>query len=197
MTAAFELLSPRLRLRRLRPDDAAAICAYRSLPEVARYQSWDSFTPDDAARLIAEQERATPNTPGTWLQLVLTPLADGEPVVGDCGIHFLAGDAREVELGITLSPEYQCRGLAAEALASVLRYVFDALDKHRVRAVTDAENHAAASLFRRLGFRQEAHCVENVWYKGAWGSEFVFALLQREWRAARPASPATTAHHAP
>lgn len=67
--------------------------------------------------------------------------------------------------------------MAAEALTSVLRYVFDALGKHRARAVTDAENHAAARLLRRLGFRNEAHFVDNVWYKGAWGSEFVFALF--------------------
>src|SRR5688500_18246153 len=97
---------------------------------------------------------------------------------GDCGIHFLADDERQVELGISLSSAYHGRGPAAEALGSVLRYVFDALGKHRTRAVTDAENHSAASLFRRLGFRQEAHFVEHVWYKGAWGSEFLFALLQ-------------------
>ena len=60
--------------------------------------------------------------------------------------------------------------------------VFDSLGKHRARAVTDAENHPAANLFRRLGFRREAHFVEHVWYKGAWGSEFVFAMLQCEWR---------------
>ena len=63
----------------------------------------------------------------------------------------------------------------------MLRYVFEALGKHRARAVTDAENDAAARLFRRLGFRQEAHFVEHLWYKGQWGSEFVFALLRREW----------------
>jgi len=190
LSPAFELLSPRLRLRRLRPDDAAAICAYRSLPDVARFQSWTSFTPDDAARLIADQGRTAPNTPGTWLQLALTTLEEGT-IVGDCGIHFLAEDARQVELGITLSPAYHGRGLAAEALASVLRYVFDALGKHRARAVTDAENHAAANLFGRLGFRREAHFVEHVWYKGEWGSELVFAMLQRDWRAA--ANPAATA----
>src|SRR3954466_14101990 len=91
---AFELLSRRLLLRRLRPDDAAAICAYRSLPHVARYQSWESYTPDDAARLIAEQERTEPDTPGTWVQLALTTSGTGE-VIGDCGIHFLAGDGRQ------------------------------------------------------------------------------------------------------
>jgi RimJ/RimL family protein N-acetyltransferase len=187
LSAAFELLSPRLRLRRLRPEDGAAICEYRSLPDVARYQSWTSFTPDDAARLIAEQSRITPNTPGTWLQLLLTTLEVGR-IVGDCGIHFLAEDARQVELGITLSSAYHGRGLATEALASVLQYVFDSLGKHRARAVTDAENHAAANLFLRLGFRREAHFVEHLWYKGDWGSEFVFAMLQREWRASASSS---------
>jgi RimJ/RimL family protein N-acetyltransferase len=153
------------------------------LPQVARFQSWSSFTLDDAARLIADQDRIVPNTPGTWLQLALTTLDEGM-MIGDCGIHFLADDERQVELGITVSPSYHGRGLATEAVASLLRYIFDSLNKHRARAVTDAENGAAASLFRRLSFRQEAHFVEHVWYKGAWSSEFVFALLQREWRAA-------------
>jgi len=40
-------------------------------------------------------------------------------------------------------------------------------------------------LFRRLGFRREAHFVEHVWFKGGWGSEFVFALLRREWEQGR------------
>jgi RimJ/RimL family protein N-acetyltransferase len=54
-----------------------------------------------------------------------------------------------------------------------------------VAAVTDAENRPAAALFRRLEFRQEAHFLEHVWFKGAWGSEFVFALLRREWEERR------------
>ena len=72
-------------------------------------------------------------------------------MVGDCGIHFRADDARQVELGITLAPAYQGKGLAAEALGCVLTYVFGPLGKHRAMAVTDAENHAAARLFRTWG----------------------------------------------
>jgi RimJ/RimL family protein N-acetyltransferase len=177
---SVELLSPRLRLRRLRQGDGDALCAYRSMPKVARYQSWASYGPTEAAALIASQERTAIGTPGTWLQLGLTLLDSGQ-LIGDCGIHFPPADERQVELGITLSPRYQGRGLASEALGSVLRYVFESLDKHRAYAVTDAENDAAARLFRRLGFRQEAHFIDHVWFKGRWGSEFVFALLRREW----------------
>jgi RimJ/RimL family protein N-acetyltransferase len=178
------LRSPRLYLRPLRLVDAAPIAAYRSLPEVARFQSWESFGSADAARLVADQGRIEPDTPGTWLQLALV-LSESEMVIGDCGIHFRGDDPRQVELGITLAPMHHGRGLAAEALTSVLEYVFDRLGKHRVSAVTDAENHAAASLFRRLGFRQEAHYIDHVWFKGAWDSEYLFALLRREWQARR------------
>jgi RimJ/RimL family protein N-acetyltransferase len=169
-----------LRLRRLREGDAAAVCAYRSLAEVARYQSWESFGDEDAAALIAGQERTPSGAPGSWLQLGLTLAETGE-LVGDCGIHFPQDDERQVELGITLSPRHQGRGLAAEALTSVLRYAFDSLDNHRVWAVTDAQNDAAAKLFQQLGFRQEAHFIEHVMFKGRWSSEFLFALLRREW----------------
>jgi RimJ/RimL family protein N-acetyltransferase len=184
MTAneAPELRTPRLCIRRLGPQDAASLVGYRSLPDVARFQEWESFGPDDAARLIAGQAGVVPDTPGTWLQLALVLLESGE-VIGDCGIHFRRDEPRQVELGITLAPDHQGRGLATESLRSVLAYVFDSLGKHRASAVTDAENHAAAGLFRRLKFRQEAHFVEHVWFKGGWGSEYLFALLQREWRA--------------
>jgi RimJ/RimL family protein N-acetyltransferase len=181
MDKPLQLQSPRLNLRGLRPEDAAAICAYRALPEVARFQSWQSFGPADADRLIADQAGIVPDTPGTWQQLALITRDAGE-MIGDCGIHFPKDDLNQVELGITLSPTHQRQGLAAEALQSVLRYAFESLGKHRAWAITDAQNHAAARLFRSLGFRQEAHFVEHVRFKGAWSSEYLFALLYREWQ---------------
>jgi RimJ/RimL family protein N-acetyltransferase len=176
------LRSPRLLLRPLRTEDAALIAAYRSLPEVARFQSWGSFGLADAARLIADQSGVVAGTPGTWLQLALI-LSESPTVVGDCGIHFRKDEPQQVELGITLAPAHQGQGLASEALLCVLAYVFGTLGKHRAFAVTDAENHSAAALFRRVGFRQEAHFVEHLWFKGGWGSEFLFAMLHREWQA--------------
>ena len=180
------LRTPRLVLRRLRPGDARAVCAYRALPEVARYQSWETFSPADAEALIAAQTAVVPDTPGTWLQLAITLAASGE-LIGDCGLHFRADDPRQAEFGITLSPSHQGRCFATEALRRVLDYLFGELGKHRVTAVTDAENTAAAALFLRLGFRREAHHVEHIWFKGTWGSEFVFALLRREWESLPPA----------
>jgi RimJ/RimL family protein N-acetyltransferase len=174
------LASARLRLRRLHRDDASALCAYRSLPEVARYQSWESFGPDDAARLIDSQAAAEPNIPGTWFQMAIIHAATGS-LIGDCGLHCRKADPREMEIGITLSPRHQGRRYADEAVECLLDYVFGSLDAHRVIATTDVLNRPAIALCRRLGFRQEAHFVEHLLFKGQWGSEFGFAMLKREW----------------
>jgi len=183
----FLLHTRRLILRRLVPADAAALARYRGLAEVARYQSWEAFTLADAERLVAAQEAVVPDTPGTWLQLGI--VADGT-LIGDCGLHTRSDDARQVELGITLDPAHQGQGYAAETLGAVLGYVFGRLGKHRVTATTDAANDSAAALFERLGFRREGHYRRNVWFKGTWGDEFLFAILREEWLAAQgPGKP--------
>jgi RimJ/RimL family protein N-acetyltransferase len=175
------LTSARLRLRRLQAGDVEPLCSYRSLPEVARFQSWTSFTPQDATRLIASQTKLEPGVPGTWFQLAILEGAT-DRMIGDCGLHSLE-DARQMEVGITMAPAVQHQGYATEALGCLLEFAFRALNAHRISAITDAENVAAASLFHRLGFRKEAHLVEHRWYKGAWDSEFVFAMLRREWKS--------------
>jgi RimJ/RimL family protein N-acetyltransferase len=50
-----------------------------------------------------------------------------------------------------------------------------------VVAECDVRNTASFSLLARLGFRREAHLIENIWFKGAWGSEFHYAMLEQEW----------------
>ncbi len=179
MTEPLQFDTRRLKLRLLRPEDAAAISAYRGLPEVARYQSWETFGLEDAARLMAEQLSVEWGDTDSWLQLMIILSETGESV-GDCDINF-TNAAQQVELGITLNPHYQHRGFAYEAIEGVLEYAFGRLNMHRASATTDADNKAAHNLFQRLGFRLEGQVVDHVWFKGAWGSEYVFAMLQREW----------------
>ena len=50
-------------------------------------------------------------------------------------------------------------------------------------AVTDALNAPAAALLEGVGMPREGHLVENVFFKGAWGSEYLLAVLDREWSA--------------
>ncbi|MNL74735.1 ribosomal-protein-S5-alanine N-acetyltransferase [compost metagenome] len=56
---------------------------------------------------------------------------------------------------------------------------------HRIFARLDTANAGSVALVERLGFRREAHLIENDRFDGAWGDEFIYAMLRREW-AARP-----------
>lgn len=174
------LETSRLILRRFKPDDRAAFLAYRNDPEVARYQSWESCSVVEATQFIASQQSLQPGVPGQWFQFAIE-LKESAALIGDCAFKLKEDDARQAEIGFTLSREYQKRGYAAEAVARVLDYAFAELRLHRVIAVTDAENRASVALMERLGLRREAHYVENIWFKGKWGDEFLYAILSNEW----------------
>ncbi len=173
----------RLVLRRLRDEDLPALVAYRSAPEVARYQSWSDYDEKRGRALIEMMRTRQPGEPG-WFQFAIA-LKDTDALVGDSGFRVDEADPRLAELGFTLCPKHQGRGLATEAVRAVLDYAFTTLGLHRVMAVTDALNTPAAAVLERVGMRREAHFREHVWFKGAWGDEFVYALLGREWATAR------------
>jgi RimJ/RimL family protein N-acetyltransferase len=174
--------SPRLVLRRVRPDDAKAVFGYRSDPRTQTCQLWAPDTQEEVEEFINHKVASSPNISGTWFQFAICLRTTGE-VIGDCGLHFTEGDSEQVEIGITLSPAQHGLGYAAEAAGSVLKYVFVSLQKHRVFSSVDPENHASIKLLERLGMRREAHHIESVRFRGRWADDLIYAMLAREWQA--------------
>ena len=181
MSLSLPLATSRLILRRFQGSDLEAFLAYRNDPDVARYQSWTSYSREEAEAFLARQRALEPGTPGEWSQIALER-RDAPGLIGDCALKVLAEDPRQAEIGFTLARAWQGHGYGAEAVTALLGHLFGTLGLHRVFAVTDAENAAAAALLERVGLRREGHLVENIWFKGVWGSEFLYAMLEREWR---------------
>lgn len=173
--------TPRLVLRRFGAGDLPAMVAYRSDPEVARYQSW---TPDwsllDAMEFLREDQATALGTRGAWTQVALVERERGT-LVGDVALHFVAAQPDTVELGVTLARAHQGRGLAAEALRAVVSWLFAVHGTHRVLAQADARNTAVRRLLARVGLRQEAELVEADFWKGEWTTLCIYAVLAREW----------------
>jgi len=155
--------------------------AYRNDPEVARYQSWEGITEAEARALTQDVKEIQPWAPGEWLQIAIELKETGE-IVGDCAFKIEEDDERQAEIGYTLARAYQGRGIASEAVSCILEYAFASLGLHRVIAITDVENAPSVALLERLGVRREGHFHQNVWFKGKWGDEFLYAMLQEEWQ---------------
>ena len=184
MSASSFFETPRLEVRAFTSGDLEAFVAYRADPHVERYQSWSGYTIEQGRSLLESMHGLNPGIPGQWYQFALEERAHGT-LVGDLALRVDESEPREAEAGFTLAPSQQGKGYGTEALRGLLGYAFATLGLHRVIAVTDALNAPAAALLERVGMRREAHFHENVFFKGAWGSEFLFAMLDREWAAQR------------
>lgn len=176
----INILTHRLRLSQLVASDVLAVYEYRSDPEVCRYQSFEPSSLSDVEEFIGDLESITFDTPGTWFQFAIR-LQESGLVIGDLGVHFIAEDSRQVEIGFTVAPAHQGRGFATETVLGILAYLFERVHKHRVFASVDPRNVASIALLKRAGMRQEAHFRESLWFKGSWADDMVFGILETEW----------------
>jgi aminoglycoside 6'-N-acetyltransferase len=176
----MRLTTERLVLRPFTAADAPAFAAYRSDPDVARYQGWSApFPLAQAEEFVLEVGAADPTEPG-WFQYGVE--ANGV-LVGDVGVG-LNENRMQADIGYTLAAAHQGRGYAAEAVRRVLAHLFEERGLHRVAAECDARNERSARLLARLGFRQEGHRVRSTWAKGEWTDDLLFGLLATEWDSA-------------
>jgi RimJ/RimL family protein N-acetyltransferase len=131
-------------------------------------------------------------TAGVELPAARAPSAavEGQParrgsVIGDVVLMWRSREHATAEIGYVFHPDHRGQGFATEAVGALLDIAFGTYRLHRVTARIDARNLASLRLAERVGMRQEAHLLENEWFKGAWSDEIDFAMLQREWLSTR------------
>ncbi len=180
MVTGPEILTQRLRLSQLLDGDALAFCGYRSDPEVCRYQSFEPGSLDDAKKFISGLRSVPFETPGSWFQFGIRMRESGL-LIGDIGVHFMADDSRQVEIGFTVAPRYQGQGFGTEAVSGVLEHLLGVLRKHRVVASVDPRNKPSIALLKRVAMREEAHFRKSLWFKGEWVDDVVYGILRSEW----------------
>jgi RimJ/RimL family protein N-acetyltransferase len=182
---AYPISTERLLLRPFTPDDVDDVFAYQSREDVCRYIPYPPRTREQVAERIAPlYARSTIGDPGQGVLLPVQLRSAGR-VIGDVMLHWISREHGTGEIGYVFNPDYAGHGYATEAARALLRLGFADLGLRRIVARTDARNTASAAVLRRVGMRQEAHLVENEWFKGGWSDELDFAILAREWMSRR------------
>ena len=177
----LDIITSRLHIRQLTLSDLVNFHFYRSNPDVTKYQGFDVMTKEQAEEFINENSVLNFGDAGKWVQFGIENIQTKQ-LIGDCAIKFNLNDTRIAEIGITISPIEQKKGFAKEALYGILSFLFENKGIHRVVEIVDAENIASIRLLKSVGFRQEGHFIENIFFKGKWGSEMQFAMLKKEWK---------------
>ncbi len=169
------IATERLVLRRFRAADAAVLAAYRSEPEVARYQAWDAPFPLLRAETAVANFMASDPDQAGWFQYAIERTADGTHI-GDVGVC-LHDNRRQAEIGFTLAAACHGRGYATEAVRAVVDDLLRTRGLHKVSAECDARNTASAGLLERVGFTREGCRRSHTWIKGEWTDDLLYGLL--------------------
>jgi RimJ/RimL family protein N-acetyltransferase len=172
------LETDRLILRKMTLDDAEAIFAYASDPEVTRYVTWETHH-------SIEDSRA-------FLELALDKYeSGGEPdwgivykgdhhFVGACGLVTWETVHARAEVGFVLSREYWGRGLMPEAVRALFSFGFDMMNLNRIEARCIAENVASARVMEKAGMTHEGTLRQREYIKGAHRDMKLYAILKGE-----------------
>lgn len=140
----MNICTKRLVLHELRKEDAFLLYHYRCKKTVEKYQSFHSFTYQQALETV--KIPAPQPLPGSY-QL---GIYKNGWLIGDLFFHL----TKEMEcfIGYSLDDEYWHQGYATEAVKASIYYLKEHFNITKYYAYIDPENSASIRLIRRLGF---------------------------------------------
>lgn len=163
-----ELRTPRLLLRRARPDDLEGLHAVLSNEQAMTYWSGPPHSEIGQTR--------------DWLDgmMASTPEESEDFVISYHGKAIgKIGAYRLPEFGYILAPEHWGLGLASEAMTAFLRHVFTRADVSRLTADIDPRNERSLRLVRRFGFVETGR-GSGTWHTHIGLCDSIYLTLEKD-----------------
>ena len=152
--------TPRLILRRYEKGDLQDLFEYLSDAEVVKYEPHKPMT-------LAEAERSLDWRIGTD-EMIAVEWKDSRKMIGN-----------------VFNRNYWGKGCASESCRALIQQAFSA-GIHRIYAECDPLNVRSWKLLEAIGFRREAHLIQNVYFwkdesgRPIWKDTYVYAKLPFE-----------------
>lgn len=191
MTAEFPgaprlpIETERLILRPFTESDAVRYQSYRKLPETVRYMYQKPMTLEQSVERMPRYAKLEFEKDKDIFVLAIQP-KDREELAGEILFKLESVASKQGEIGWSLHPDSVGHGYVTEAAQALLELGFGHFGFHRIFARIDTDNVPSIRVAERLGMRREAHLLENDFFNDRWGSEYVYALLDSEFRGQGP-----------
>lgn len=173
----------RIILRFLIKEDIHDMLSYRNNVDIAKYQGFEpKYTEESMEEFINTYSTDNVDPKKSWIQVGIEYKQD-KKIIGDIGIHIenIGDNFYQTQLGISLNTNYQGKGIANETIKTLINFLFNDWNCHRIYAEMDIRNSKSIDLFNKLKFRKEAHLIENYFFKNEWTSVYIYALLKDEY----------------
>lgn len=178
MSYPMELRGRTLHLRLPRPDDAEALFALASDPDVTRWFSWGPYVSaaEPAAWIEAQESR---RERGDQLDFVI--VADGGRIAGVTGLSELVHRDRRATVGTWLGKEFWGTGANAESKSLLVRLAFKTCGLDRLTAYSNPTNERSARALEKVGFTREGTLRSWHRHENRRLDVHIFSLLREEW----------------
>ncbi|MBX7139996.1 MAG: GNAT family N-acetyltransferase [Chitinophagales bacterium] len=171
-----ELMTPRLRLRFIVPEDAESLLFLRSSEDVMHYIDKERMkTREDALALIQKMTDGIHS--GTGINWGIS-LLDDPALLGTIAFWRLIPENYRAEIGYMLHPDFQGRGLMSEAMTEVIRYGFEVMNLHSIEANINPGNEVSRKLLLKFRFQKEAYFRENYFFNGKFLDSEIYSLIR-------------------
>jgi [ribosomal protein S5]-alanine N-acetyltransferase len=165
-----DLKTERLHLRPFMAGDEPEIHAVYADPEVMRYVGHGAHrTPAETATALRTYADILA---ARGYSFVAVCEREGGALVGDAGLHPMAGTGPDVELGYTLARAVWGRGYATELGRALVDHAFRVLGVARVVAQVEPANHASRRVLEKLGLTERGR-------RTAYGRPHLLYVLER------------------
>lgn len=182
-TPTYPIETDRLYLRPFDEGDLDDVYEYTSRPDVTRYLPWDVRNRQQTREVLSQKVKRTTLKELNDIYNLAVVLEETGKLIGDLTLFLRSIEFRQGEVGYVFNPDYHGQGYATEAVQVMLKLGFETFNFHRIYARCDPRNIGSWKLMERLGMRREAHFIHNEIFKGEWGDELIYAILEDEWRA--------------
>ena len=171
----------RIRLRPFRELDRDALFAIYSDATVMRYWGFPPWTEIAQAEAhLAPLLAITDPVPSySWA----IARAGDDTLAGTTTLFAIRRDQLRAELGYSLAPSEQGKGVASEAVRLALGFAFDTLGLERIEADVDPRNAPSCRLLERLGFQREGLLRARWRVAGEVSDSAIYGILRGELRA--------------
>ncbi|MBI9051355.1 MAG: GNAT family N-acetyltransferase [Anaerolineaceae bacterium] len=175
------LQTERLQISALTFDDIKRFYAYRTHPDIARYQGSFPESEEQVEQLIHNQSRVAFGKLNQWFQFAIR-LQTEQTLLGDIGLRFVSPFIPQIEIGYSISVEYQRQGYGKESVKAVLDHCFSNLNLQVISAIIDVRNTASQRMLESLGFQRMAFRPHACFLRDEWCDEADYALFADQWQ---------------
>lgn len=175
--------TPRLILRPLALEDAPALQRLLDDPEIVRMtlRMPHPFPLDVAIRIVTDAIDQFAGGRGVTLGLTLKE--NGE-LIGVFGLK-VERLFNRAELGYWLGSAWWGKGYATEAARALVDWGFQNLSLNRIYALCHSDNRGSVRVLQKIGLKLEGVARQHVKKEEKYSDEFIYGILESEWRDRR------------